>query len=215
MNPSATKSSSLEIEINPNAFEKNKLLKIDSLGISYGKKSLLFSEVKHMRYGSQIVYAYGIESRKNYFFDFDGIEKLNIRISASKFKASSIPEADKQYSQIIDVLWKNYTSKVVDGMIKKLNCGDVVRVGNFEVSQKGIKIFYKKFLFFSKEMFLPWTECLKGAGPGYLYIQWSKNKKVEARSMFLNTWDLNALHSLLNYLWEAGNCFKLERGEKL
>lgn len=208
-------SSSLEIELKRSFFSKRKMLLIDALGITYNNKTILFNEVKRIRYGSQQIYINGIKSRRDYMFHIEATERMNIEFGSSSLMSSSVEKMDKQYSDIINVLWKNYTSGFVNDWIKKLNHGDAIKVGNFEVNQKGIKVFYTRFLFVKKEELIPWKECLKGTGPGYLYVQSSKDKKMEGRSMFLATWNLNAFHSLLNYLWENGNCFKLEKGEKI
>ncbi len=195
---------------------KNKLV-IDRLGIEFKKRYVPFSDIESLRYGVTNVYVNGIHTNVNYTFDFleTNQKKFRVFFSAVGFSKKSKQEAAEHYPVIVDILWKHITSKIVNTMIQTLNSNGTVRVGNFEVGRKGIKVFYRKFFFFKREIFLPWKDCLKGVGPGYFYIQSASDKGILAKSTFLSTWNLNALHSLINYLWENGNCFKLERGEKI
>ena len=209
-----TDNSSLEMTLNSALMQKQHL-KIDSAGITLNNRFLPFSEITGIRYGAENVNAYGVHARKNFYIDLNAPKKMQIRLTASSLKKGAITNADEQFNQITDCLWKNYTSKVVNGMIEKLNKGEAVRVGNFEVNRNGIKVFYTKFLFSKKESLIPFADCLKGLGPGFLFVKSSKDKKIKGQSMFLGTWDLNALHSLLNYLWDNGRCFSPEKGEKI
>ncbi len=86
---------------------------------------------------------------------------------------------------IIDVVWKYLMSKIVNTMIQTLNSNGTVKVGNFEVERKGIRVTYRKFIFSKREAFLPWKDCLKGVGPGYFYIQSASDKGIKAKSSFL------------------------------
>lgn len=209
-----------ELKIKPSFLAKEKTLVINSLGITWGKKFLLFNDIKGLRYGAIDNYVNGIKVARNYIIDCDSTQKLKIILTSSpklfsKPTRVAIEKTDEQYGLIVNALWEHYTSKVVKNMINKLNSGETVRVGNFEVGQKGITVFYRHLLFSKREAVIPWSKCLKGTGPGYLFVNSSENKRIMGKSRFLQTWDLNALYSLLNYLWEHGRCYTLEKGEKI
>jgi hypothetical protein len=212
---STINSGTLELVLRQGIFKQN--LAIDRLGIEYKKRYVPFSEIESLRYGAANVSVHGIPASVNYTFDFleTNRKKFRVFFSAIAFSKKSKQEAAENNSVIIDILWKHLTSKIVNTMIQTLNSKGTVKVGNFEVERNGIRISYRKFIFLKRELFLPWKECLKGVGPGYFYIQSATDKGIKAKSSFLATWNLNALHSLINYLWENGNCFKLERGEKI
>ncbi len=206
----------VELEVKQGYFIKRKLI-IDRLGVTFGKKFVPFSDIESLRYGATNVSVNGVPTSVNYTFDFlqtDG-KKFRVLFAAVALSKKSKAGAEDHNSIIINILWKHITSKIVDKMIATLNSKGTVRVGNFEVEQTGIRIFYRRFIFSKREAFLPWKDCLKGVGPGYFYIQSASNKKAIAKSSFLNTWNLNAFYSLINYLWDNGNCYKLERGEKI
>ncbi len=211
-----TNSDSVELELKQGILFKNKLI-IDRLGITFGKKFVPFSDIESLRYGATNVSVNGIPTSVNYTFDFleTNRKKFRVAFAAVALSKKSKSEATEDNSIIIDILWKHLTSKIVNKMIATLNSNGNIRVGNFEIERSGIRIFYRKLFFIKKEAFLPWKDCLKGVGPGYLYIQSAGNKRVLAKSVFLRTWNLNAFYSLLNYLWADGNCYKLERGEKI
>lgn len=209
-------SDTVELDVKQGYFIKRKLI-VDKLGIAFGKKFVPFSQIESLRYGATNMSVNGIPTSVNYTFEFleTNNKKFRVFFSAVALSKKSTLEATEDNSVIISILWKHLTSKIVNTMIATLNSKGSIRVGNFEVERTGIRIFYRKFIFSKRETFLPWKDCLKGVGPGYLYIQSSANKRIKAKSSFLRTWNLNAFHSLLNYLWAEGNCFKLERGEKI
>jgi hypothetical protein len=206
----------VELEVKQGFFIKRKLI-IDRLGITFGKKFVPYSDIESLRYGATNVSVNGIPSSVNYTFDFleTNNKKFRVFFSAVALSKKSKSGAAEDNSVIIGILWKYLTSKIVNKMIQDLNSNRTVKVGNFEVERKGISISYRRFIFSKREAFLPWKDCLKGVGPGYFYIQSASNKKVITKSSFLSTWNLNAFHSVINYLWEGGNCFKLEKGEKI
>ncbi len=208
-------SDTIELDVKQGIFKKK--LIIDRLGVTFGKKYVLFSDVESLRYGVTNVSVHGIPTSVNYTFDFleTNNKKFRIFFSAVALSNKSKAEATEDNSEIVAILWKHLTSKAVNKMIADLNAKRSVRVGNFEIESSGIRITYRKFIFNKRETLLPWADCLKGVGPGYLYVQSNSNKKILAKSVFLRTWNLNAFHSLLNYLWADGNCYKLERGEKI
>jgi hypothetical protein len=211
----ATDSDTIELEVKQGVFKKK--LAIDRLGIIFGKKYVLFSDVESLRYGATNISVNGIPTSVRYDFDFLETNQKRFRVvfTAVALSKKSVGEGDGNNSAVIQVLWKHLTSKIVNKMIATLNEKGSVKVGNFEVERSGIRIFYRRFIFSKREVLLPWTDCLKGVGPGYLYIQSAANKRIKAKSSFLRTWNLNAFYSLLNYLWDNGNCYKLERGEKI
>ena len=215
MNSSGINTDSVELVLKQGFIKKN--LIIDRFGITYGKKYIPFTEIVSLRYGSTKISVHGIPSSITYSFDFlDATQKkFRVLFSAVALSKSSVREAEENNLAIIGVLWKYQTSKIVNEMIKNLNANRTVKIGNFEVERNGIRITYKKFFFIKNEALLPWKDCLKGVGPGYLYIQSASNKKILAKSVFLRTWDLNAFYSLLNYLWADGKCYVMERGEKI
>ncbi|HTB32280.1 MAG TPA: hypothetical protein VK808_09665 [Bacteroidia bacterium] len=206
----------VELEVKQGILFKNKLI-IDRLGITFGKKYVPYSDIESLRYGATNVSVNGIPTSVNYTFDFleTNQKKFRVAFAAVALSKKSKSEATEDNSVIINVLWKHLTSKMVNKMIAALNAKGSVKVGNFEIERNGIRVSYRKFIFNKQEVLLPWTDCLKGVGPGYLYIQSNSNKRIKAKSSFLRTWNLNAFYSLLNYLWADGNCFKLERGEKI
>jgi hypothetical protein len=212
---STINSGTVELEVKQGIF-KTKLV-IDRLGIEFKKKYVPYSQIESLRYGATNVSVNGIPASVNYTFDFleTNNKKFRVFFSAIGLSAKSKQEAQENNAVIVDILWRHLTSKIVNKMIQTLNSKGTVKVGNFEIEDKGIRISYTKFIFSKREVFLPWKDCLKGVGPGYFYIQSAADKKIKAKSTFLSTWNLNAFHSLVNYLWENGNCFKLERGEKI
>ena len=206
----------VELEVKQGFFIKRKLI-IDRLGITFGKKYVPYSDIESLRYGITNVSVNGIPTSVNYTFDFleTNNKKFRVFFSAVALSKKSKSEATDDNSAIVTILWKYLTSKIVDKMIQDLNSNRTVKVGNFEVERSGIRVFYRKFIFLKRETFLPWKDCLKGVGPGHFYIQSASNKRIKAKSSFLTTWNLNAFYSLINYLWENGNCFRLEKGEKI
>lgn len=208
-------SDTIELDVKQGVFKKK--LIIDRLGITFGKKYVLFNEVENLRYGTTNISVNGIPTSVRYDFHFllTNNKKFIVVFTAVALSKKSTSEATEDNSAVINVLWKHLTSKIVNKMIATLNAKGSIKVGNFEIERKGIRIFYRKLIFFKRDTFLPWKDCLKGVGPGYLYIQSSANKRIKAKSVFLRTWNLNAFYSLLNYLWDNGNCYKLERGEKI
>lgn len=204
----------IETKVQVNLFQK-KNLKVDSTGITFGNRLLKYEDIKAIRYGTQKIMAYGINSRKNFFLEFKASPDMKIFFTASTFKKGSVDNNEEKYHQMIKIIWINRTSGIQIEMISKLNKGETVKVGNFTVSQKGVTVTYRPMLFSKKEKFIPWKECLKGLGSGTFYIHSSIDKKIQGINSYLTTWNLNAFHGLMNYLWEDGNCFKLERGEKI
>jgi len=212
---STTNSDTLELVLK-NSFLKT-TLSIDRLGITYGKKHVFFSDIESLRYGATAVSVNAIPTSVNYTFNFLDTQnkKFTILFSAVALSKNSKQGAEQHNRAIIDILWKHLTSKIVNKMINTLNSKGTVKVGNFEIRSNGINITHRRFIFSKREALIPWKECLKGVGPGYFYIQSATDKKVIAKSMFLQTWNLNAFQSVVNYLWDNGNCYKLERGEKI
>lgn len=212
---STLNSDTIELDVKA-GFVKRKLI-IDRLGIAFGEKYVPFNEIESLRYGATNVSVNGIPTSVNYTFEFleTNGKKFRVFFSAVALSKKSKEGTTEDNSAIKDILWKHLTSKIVNKMIQTLNSNGTVKVGNFEVERKGIRVFYRRFIFAKREAFLPWKDCLKGIGPGYFYIQSATYKKIIAKSSFLTTWNLNAFHSLINYLWEDGNCYKLERGEKI
>jgi|GEM_PF-3695096 hypothetical protein len=204
-----------ELVVKQGIFKKK--LTFDSIGLEFKKRHVPFSQIESLRYGVTNVYVNGIHAGVSYTFDFleTNHKKFKVLFSARAFSKKSMKEAQENNVVIIDILWKHLTSKIVNTMIQALNSKGTVKVGNFEIEPKGIRVSYRKFIFAKREAFLPWKECLKGLGPGCFYIQSATNKKIKAKSYFLSTWNLNAFYFLINYLWDNGNCYKLEKGEKI
>jgi len=191
---------------------KGKELIFNNLFVTYGDKSLLCSNIDRVKYGSIQMYINGIKANKIYeFFLIDKNEQY-IKIQFQKLWIKTI-DGEILYQNIIDVLWINVTSKIVDKMLIDLQKGKIVQIGKLGLTKKGINIkVWRWFKFKYEEVFIPWKSCLKQVVGGGIIISSKDNKRDKCKEDFLKVWNLNALHSTLNFLWEEGRCYKLEDG---
>ncbi len=186
---------------------------IDEKSISYGNKTLNCEKIVKLKYGSTQLYVNGIKANRIYEFVFEDTNGKRLRISFQRLWIKT-KDGEALYNEIIQAVWVHITSKITNKMLADLKKGEKVNVGKFEIDKKGIQIMTWSWSKFKNvPVFIPWNSCLKENSMGGLVISSRENKRHKCRQQFLQVWNLNALHSLLDFLWEGGRCFLLEKGE--
>ncbi|MBN2893082.1 MAG: hypothetical protein JXL97_14530 [Bacteroidales bacterium] len=196
---------------------RRKELIIDNKSVSFNNKTLLCKNIDKIKYGSTQVYVNGFKANKifNFFLHDKNGKKMTISFQQMRTKRKvETSKEDVLYMDIIQAFWKHITSKIVNNMLDELKKGKEVQVGKFRLNKHGITIkVWRFFKFKNEEVHIPWAKSLKEVSLGGLVISSKDNKKNKCRQQFLNVWNLNALHSVLDFLWADGKCYLLEKGQ--
>ena len=113
---------------------RNKELKIDSLSISFNNKTLFCADIDRIKYGSIQMYVNGIKANKIYEIYFLDKSENKMKITFQRLWLKT-KDGETLFQDIINALWKNITSRIVDKMLVDLKRGENVQVGKIMVNK--------------------------------------------------------------------------------
>ncbi|PLW92588.1 MAG: hypothetical protein C0592_10065 [Marinilabiliales bacterium] len=195
---------------------KRKELLISKNSVSFNNTTLLCRDIDKIKYGSTQVYVNGVKANKifNIFLVDKQGNKIKISFQKKFSRKNTESPQDKLYQEIVHALWEHVTSIIANKMIDDLKNGKDVQVGKFRIGKKGITIRkFRLFKFKSEDIHIPWNKIRRELSRGGMVIFSIDNKYHRRRQQFLQTWNLNAMNSVLDFLWKDGRCYLLERGE--
>lgn len=195
---------------------RRKELLISKNSVSFNNKTLLCREIDKIKYGSIQVYINGVKANKtfNIFLSDKQGNKLKLSFQQKPSRKGKVLPQEKLYQDIVEAMWEHITSVIVNKMIDDLKNGKDVQVGKFKIGKKGITIRKFQLLKFKTEdIHIPWNKIRREISRGGIVIFSIDNKRHKRRQQFLQTWNLNAMNAVLDYLWKDGRCYLLEKGE--
>lgn len=188
-----------------------KKLKIDSVSIQYGNQSLRCADISAVRYGIIQMYINGIKANRMYEIGLKSKdEKKKMRIFFQSMRLFMTDrKMEDQYNTVIEHLWTHIGKGLAQKAITDLENGRNYQIDNLEITQRGVHIQNRDWLFRKRKFFIEWKDLRKYYGDGKLYLYSETVKKAKAGYALNKVWNSPVAGSVLDWVWQEGRAYKL------
>lgn len=171
----------LSLDIELGIIFKKRLI-ITPQSISYAGVSLPMEKITAIRWGILVEYRNFLKAGTSYGV-WLGTPDNRIHIECG---------SQSLYDMILERLWKTVCLRLINESLNKLSRGEKLRFGEITMAKDGFLLKKRKF-FTSEPYYVKWKDISFGLGPGYFYIQSSKDKNIKA---WLSYRDVDNVHIL-------------------
>lgn len=183
----------------------SKILRMDKNLIQFGDKKMATDSVTAFRYSKTVHKIQGIKTSTRFEFDLLGPNKEEFNIVFVGV-AGSTANMEKQYSKIIDLLFKLVGNRIMNDMYKSLLEGKSVEICDCRLEPRGFLIVKSHWFRKNSEHLVKWEDLdykFTAFAMGFLKIK-SISETDENVSIEFNmgaSYNATILYSLLNWLY--------------
>lgn len=199
----------LDLEIKSSGLGlKKRVIQATAEYIECNGDKMYLIDVEAIRYGVTQNYTNGVHTGNNFdiFLRNKGGSVMKIQFFMAPKR---VEEGNQYFNQLVDFLWVNVTSRLINDYWARLNSGEEIDFDAVKVTPQGLRLFVPK-LFKKKEFFVPWNDAAQGITNGQLHVHSISNKKkCQLLLPLKDRWNVVVLRALLDWLWQEGRVFAL------
>lgn len=196
--------------IRTNSFEQEHVpIKISNGLVVFDGKEIRLNEVTGIKSGLKLIQLYIFPIGREYRIalktpsdQLDIVFKSYFRIGNEYF--------DDLFDQILDEIWEPVTDRLLAENIELIAAGGVMAVGNCRVDKEGVSVITDAALSRRFDL-IPWSDLDYDMKHDRLVISSKSNHQVWTNLYFLDTWNVDILTAILDWVFEEDGLAELKQ----
>lgn len=178
-------------------------LSISPLGIDWDGQHYLLEDINALRWGAVRNSVNGVHTGTTFTIAFTSA------LSWSNSQSNSggtviILKDEKTYNGFQNALWRAVGVRLLVSMLKALDDGEKITIGNFIVDDAGVTLLKHKLFGSAERVRLRWFDVVISSHNGEFIIRSKNDKKTYSSASYIDDWNTHIIEIIIRGAFEKG-----------
>ncbi len=175
-------------------------LSISPSGINWDGEHFTLEEITEVRWGATRHSVNGVPTGTTYTI---GLGR-NFSGTTSAGRLTITLKEETIYSAFLAALWRAVCVRLMIQMMKALDAGEKLTIGNILVDDAGVTLFKHKLFGSAERVRLSWFDVVVSSADGEFIVRSKMDKKIYAKASYQEHWNTHLLEYIIRSAFEKG-----------